>query len=726
MAVGELPGLHVKISVDNKGLNSGLAASGSNLDKFRDKVNVSAERLAKFTTAATIAGASVAAFKLVGVTREFNKLNAGLITATGSAEKADIAFKALQDFAAKTPSTLQDVTDAFIKLNNLGLQPSERALTSYGNTASAMGKDLMQFIEAVADASTSEFERLKEFGIRAKNQGDTIAFTFRGVTSTVANNAAAIEEHLISLGETNFAGAMEQRMATLDGALSNLGDSWDKLFLTVSNAGVGSVIEEAARSAIVAVDELSAQIESGQLPAQIEAIGNKFDGFAKDFIDLFDLMGDKAGNEFRFIGDVGVNTADLLTSAFTDFPENMRAIIQLAGVEVGNLGNVFANSAEFAVQAYTVKLLSLIDKSIVIGKAIADGLNPFNSTTDIFAGIESEFKRIDQVAQDTTDAFAAELDRELTASSNARRDSIMAIVTERDAALASFDDQIAAAETLRAKFDELNANRLGAGGDALAQFGIKGAGGEGGGDFGPTKAEKASIDDAQKALDALRQRHATEAELLTKKSEDDYAILVESLMRGQLTKEEFQARELEIKASHEEALTQIEDEASRARMLITEAEAAAKKQAFNQMFTDLASLMNTGSRKMFEIGKAAAITQTILSTYEGAQKAFTALAGIPIVGPALGAAAAGAAIASGMARVQAINSTSFGSKSAAGGGGLSAPSAAPTSAEQGATGGGSSRIISVQGISPDTLISGRMLVDLLNQAQEDGARLVIS
>jgi len=62
---------------------------------------------------------------------------------------------------------------------------------------------------------------------------------------------------------------------------------------------------------------------------------------------------------------------------------------------------------------------------------------------------------------------------------------------------------------------------------------------------------------------------------------------------------------------------------------------------------------------MFEVGKAAAIAQTIIQTYEAAQGAFKAFAFIPIIGPALGAAAAAAAIVAGMARVQAIRGVSF-------------------------------------------------------------------
>ncbi|MGV0961858.1 MAG: tape measure protein [Limnohabitans sp.] len=203
--------------------------------------------------------------KLVGVTREFDKLNAGLITATGSVDGAKEKFAWIQGFAAKTPYDLAQVTDSFIKLANFGLNPSEQALTSYGNTASSLGKDLNQMIEAVADATTGEFERLKEFGIKAKSEGDQVSFTFRGITTTVGKNAKEIEDYLIKLGETNFGGAMENRMATLDGALSNFGDEWDKLFLNISQSGIGDAIADGVRYGISILERLNEKIKSGEL-----------------------------------------------------------------------------------------------------------------------------------------------------------------------------------------------------------------------------------------------------------------------------------------------------------------------------------------------------------------------------------------------------------------------------------------------------------------------------
>ena len=209
--------------------------------------------------------------KLIEVAREFDVINASLKTMTGSAEAAEEAFAQIQEFAATTPFDLAQVAQAFVKLKALGLDPSEEALLSYGNTASAMGKSLDQMVEAVADAATGEFERLKEFGIKSRSEGDRVSFTFRGVTTTVRKSSEEIQGYLLGLGQTDFAGAMAERSETLDGALSNLADSWDNLFLTIANAGVADLIEDTSRSTIRLLDatsQLVKLISGEQLTAQ--------------------------------------------------------------------------------------------------------------------------------------------------------------------------------------------------------------------------------------------------------------------------------------------------------------------------------------------------------------------------------------------------------------------------------------------------------------------------
>lgn len=74
---------------------------------------------------------------------------------------------------------------------------------------------------------------------------------------------------------------------------------------------------------------------------------------------------------------------------------------------------------------------------------------------------------------------------------------------------------------------------------------------------------------------------------------------------------------------------------------------------------NLSSLRNSKSRKAFQVGKTAAIAQATINTFMGATAAFSALAGIPIVGPALATAAAAAAIAAGVVNIQNIKAQKF-------------------------------------------------------------------
>lgn len=61
--------------------------------------------------------------------------------------------------------------------------------------------------------------------------------------------------------------------------------------------------------------------------------------------------------------------------------------------------------------------------------------------------------------------------------------------------------------------------------------------------------------------------------------------------------------------------------------------------------------------KAFEANKKIQIAQTTISTLQSAMEAYKAMAGIPVVGPALGAAAAGVALATGYLQIKQIKAT---------------------------------------------------------------------
>lgn len=198
---------------------------------------------------------------LLNTVTETERLRGALQTMTGSAENAGIAFDNLTKFAATTPFTLDQSVNAFIKLKALGLDPSERALTSYGNTASAMGKTMSQMIEAVADASTMQFERLKEFGIKAAQEGDNVSFTFQGVTTTVKKNADEIQNYLMAIGENKFGDAMANQMERLPGKLSNLEDAVSGFWRTIGDAGATNALSAGVDKAAATIQYLTNNLD---------------------------------------------------------------------------------------------------------------------------------------------------------------------------------------------------------------------------------------------------------------------------------------------------------------------------------------------------------------------------------------------------------------------------------------------------------------------------------
>jgi hypothetical protein len=97
-----------------------------------------------------------------------------------------------------------------------------------------------------------------------------------------------------------------------------------------------------------------------------------------------------------------------------------------------------------------------------------------------------------------------------------------------------------------------------------------------------------------------------------------------------------------------------------------------RAQVTSKVLGDMSKMMGSKNKEMFKIGKMAAMAQVAIDTPKAAMSAYSSLAGIPIVGPALGAAAAAAAISSGMTQLSNIKSQSFQGGGGGGGGGASA------------------------------------------------------
>ncbi|MHB1179058.1 MAG: hypothetical protein ACYCZO_12100, partial [Daejeonella sp.] len=174
--------------------------------------------------------------QVLNITAEFQKMNAVLGNTFGSKGLANLAMKTIVDFASKTPFSVNELTASFVKLANQGFIPTGAEMRKLGDLASSTGKGFDQLSEAILDAMSGENERLKEFGIKAKVSGDQVTYTFKGIATTVDNTAASIRNYITSLGDVQgVSGSMAVISETLTGKISNLGDTWDQMLVSVGS-----------------------------------------------------------------------------------------------------------------------------------------------------------------------------------------------------------------------------------------------------------------------------------------------------------------------------------------------------------------------------------------------------------------------------------------------------------------------------------------------------------
>ena len=707
--------------------------------------------------------------KLTEVNREFGILKAGLETATGSIQGANQAFAALQQFAQTTPYSLQQAVDGFTKLVNLGLTPSEAALQSYGDTSAALGKDLSQMIEAVADAATGEFERLKEFGIKAKNQGDTISFTFRGVTENVKNNATEIENYLIKLGQVNFDGAMKKRMESLDGAISNLSDSWDAFFYNLGQAGGTDVLKDAFVAVGDAINEVNSMLSSGEMESYIDAIGISFSGLAEDAangLGAIEAMIQQWSNDNQ---DAISELVTFFKNAFLELPQNIRAFVQIATVEFAHVANV----------------------AVIYGQKIANALNPMSPSYN--------------------------LKQNLAAAVSAYESSMNDIIAARDKATQDAKNKVAEGRDKRANADILNEFLKENPTQDLGKFGVKK-------DTTPQVDQKKQEqeakklaqlkEEAQKYIDTIAESNMSEMQLEGKHYNESLAQLNEYLNKRVITRQQYdnavldlnsafnnkiiedlleqsakeeeialkqQEREDEARtrrlekiqdvltqaknaglteleqmdAQHAEKMAKIEElmvgesqfkEELRNAELILEQEHQAKRldlilgtgnkiqemqKAFQKgqlqgaisFFAADFGGLSQHSRKLFELTKAARLAEAAINVPSTVMKAYEFGTGIggPIVGAAMGAAA----LAAQLSQLKAIQSASFGGGSSGGGGG--APSVGSVGGQEQQQQPLTQRFVNINLSGSDNSMYSkgavRDLITRINEELKDGAVL---
>lgn len=219
-------------------LNSSLGSSMNNAYRASEKLRSSIFNVKNLLLGIATSVAIKKGFDwTVGANANMEQYRNTLATVLKSEQKAIEMLQWAEQFSDKTPFEIPQLVEATVKLESYGLKARD-VMTQIGDMAAVMGKDLIQAVEAVADAQTGELERLKEFGI-TKNMiiEQATKIGLQGIVNAKGQieDLAGFNIALITLMEEKFAGGMERQSKTYKGMLSNLSDYFSRFGRSVGN-----------------------------------------------------------------------------------------------------------------------------------------------------------------------------------------------------------------------------------------------------------------------------------------------------------------------------------------------------------------------------------------------------------------------------------------------------------------------------------------------------------
>jgi hypothetical protein len=170
--------------------------------------------------------------EVFNLTAKFEQYNTTLKNMFQSQEVATLAMDMIKTEASKTNWSVDQLTDAFIKLKGRGINMTSKDVQGISDVANYLKKDFGQVVEAINDVNNTE--RWNEIGIKAKTSGDKVSLTFNGVTKTVSRTEAGVMSAITQFGQLNgVMGLTADISDDLAGKKSNLGDKIDFLMVKI-------------------------------------------------------------------------------------------------------------------------------------------------------------------------------------------------------------------------------------------------------------------------------------------------------------------------------------------------------------------------------------------------------------------------------------------------------------------------------------------------------------
>ena len=333
--------------------------------------------------------------------RVYEDMSARLTPLVGDLETAQKTFWSLNGLEDETATATDKLAKAFVDLGNNGLTNSNEQLKTYATIAHGTGKDLNTLTDAVIAFSQGSTKALRQFGIMAKDNGDTISLTYKGSTTEIQKNSKALDEYLTKLAQNNFDGVLEAKLNTVSAATGRLDNAWGTFCtrLMQSNGGFGELI----------------------------IMGNDF--LANTLNGISEWLDDPAVIEwFHNLAKTVRETFESIRTAWEGVKDFFGDTLELIGVEMkdgtGSWKLFFSNFFQFAqigLLQLSQKVGELWDNTIGYLNAIGEGIGTSLSGGTFSEGFDFAREKTKREAEQTAKIYKATIagiEKDITESQN--------------------------------------------------------------------------------------------------------------------------------------------------------------------------------------------------------------------------------------------------------------------------------------------------------------------
>ena len=559
-----------------------------------------------FGPGGAVLGAVIALASAVG-----GVLYKSLTDAEGSTKDLEAAQKQLKDTFQQTTSGTLELTDGMIQLTQISKEAAETQLA----LAQANAELIRQQTAKAVQEDAKSWETWKASTSAAISQYDSLVAKGADVNATLNDLSGTYEGNIVGVN------ILSQNIAELS----------DKFGVNQKQA----------------LDMIAAQSEFNKQPT------------AENARKISDIFTDWLGNTNKLNPELirlstnannnatALESAEKAASAAADAQKKLGDNVSITSQRLREQNDAIVKNQQIAILSdkERVKAQAAADKEAFAKRegVTKEQIDAYNAARDTeaqqdIARIEkteaTKNERIAQAAQKRADAQAKRDETATQRQQKQAQDFLDTLARQNQDELAAIDAQEQQKLEKLQKFNEI--------GRIVGQ------------QYEDAKTQIALDADAKR--NELLQKQ-TEDRMKQQNSADSFIEQLRAQNEGELAEiDRQQAEKLKKLDDFNSKVKYSEEELAQAKNDIQEAADKQRLDSYIKTLDDTTGNLKAALGENNALYKAAAITQTIIETYKGAQAAFSALAPIPIVGPILGGVAAAAAVAAGMARVNQIRS----------------------------------------------------------------------